>query len=937
MSCGVTDIYVNQEIRVTFSDPINLSSVTNATFQVVDLLTGKTPAGIYSLDPGDDRVLIYRPQLTFDSGGNPIFGLTADSTYSVKIPGAALDLGPFIKNSKGAPNQNRLFCTLQASRGIFDAKPGAPRVTVTPVNAAVDVPLDSTISMVFDDLMNPGTVANPVSGESTTISIVVDPDGDTTDPTDQIAIPGSYTIALDQDALITTVVFTPEMDLPSTGASDPKRKIVVTLPNTIKDLGGNSLINFGATIFTTETLVFLPAVIAEDFTTGANEDEARTGSTWSSGGQFLPGSTVPTSGILGGGSGRLGDLHVTSGETVVLSTDTEDFLDDGDPYDPSIYDPDLIIDPTLFGDPETVVGGVFEFANLTVSPGGTLRFEGTNAARVYVRGEIVIQGVVDMSGESSATQNGTVNEGGTGGIAAAGGGAGGRGGARPDGVGFILQGGIPNNSVADSYPDDVLDPLDYVVLNGLDGGGIPYPNTLGITDYVAFGEGGLAWPQPTTTYPDLHFPADVLDVGGMEFDEDTRCGVRSPGGAGGGGGHSLSGLNGIPRPEGVFLGPVITPPQSEGGSQDDLYAGVNLATLQSLNPDLGFLRGGGGGGGGGGHLQKTRNNGKILETCLEAAGDPPPALAISEFASHSGGGGGGAGGGLQLQAGRRLILSGVIDAGGGNGAGNSTSNNSFATPGGGGAGGALLIQSQLIQVQLVPGRFSIEGGNGGLGVNLSTGGIGSPGFLRMESFDPLNYNTEASKLLPSATSVASIYGASLTDIFFVDDWEPTALGSSATSGGQSCWIRASGSYFLLDFYDDDFPSAGDLGWDMDVVISGFGVQSWRGDNDIYGVSLEEQFGSALGAAPLVVRFQGARNLSTLDDACNVALHGVDSPVFPGSVTEWVEHPSMLNDYFPGEPAKRSNMIRFLIVWDASQVGYDQITGIEEVSISVQPD
>src|SRR4030095_11939042 len=74
VSCGVTDVFVNPEITFTFSAPIDASTVTTNSFRVTEFGTGKTPAGSLTVDPDDPRTLIYRPQLTFDSAGNPIFG-----------------------------------------------------------------------------------------------------------------------------------------------------------------------------------------------------------------------------------------------------------------------------------------------------------------------------------------------------------------------------------------------------------------------------------------------------------------------------------------------------------------------------------------------------------------------------------------------------------------------------------------------------------------------------------------------------------------------------------------------------------------------------------------------------------------------------------------------------------------------------------------------
>ena len=123
-SCGITDIAVNQEIRVVFSSPIDLGSVSNDTFQVVETTTGVTPPASFRLDPNDPRVVIYRPNLSFDSGGNPVFGLTEGGSYRIRIPGSEEDPGPYIRSQDGRSNATRMSCFVLASQGVSDAKPG---------------------------------------------------------------------------------------------------------------------------------------------------------------------------------------------------------------------------------------------------------------------------------------------------------------------------------------------------------------------------------------------------------------------------------------------------------------------------------------------------------------------------------------------------------------------------------------------------------------------------------------------------------------------------------------------------------------------------------------------------------------------------------------------------------------------------------------------
>ena len=74
MACGVTDVALNQELRITFSRPVDLASVNSQSFRVTDA-NGVTPPGEFLLDSNDASVLIYRPELSFDSSGNPVFGL----------------------------------------------------------------------------------------------------------------------------------------------------------------------------------------------------------------------------------------------------------------------------------------------------------------------------------------------------------------------------------------------------------------------------------------------------------------------------------------------------------------------------------------------------------------------------------------------------------------------------------------------------------------------------------------------------------------------------------------------------------------------------------------------------------------------------------------------------------------------------------------------
>ena len=272
LSCSTTDVHVNEEIRLEFTDEIDLASVNPQTMSLTQMGTGQTPVGTFSLSAQDPSVLIYRPLLTFDSSGNPIFGFEEDEAYSLTVFGTALDpLAAHIRSTSGQSNLTRVQCVLLASQGIQDVVPGPPAAralvdVVTgydgqgtpsilagqPANGAVNVSLNSDISLVFEDIMNPATLVNPILGTSNTIEVRVDPDGDLSDPSDQFELDGSFTLALDFAQNQTTAVFRPDAGLPAVPSELQLLKIVVEVGPGITDLASNALSNPGTISFQPE-------------------------------------------------------------------------------------------------------------------------------------------------------------------------------------------------------------------------------------------------------------------------------------------------------------------------------------------------------------------------------------------------------------------------------------------------------------------------------------------------------------------------------------------------------------------------------------------------------------------------------------------------------------------------------------------------------------
>lgn len=1011
-SCAISDVFVNQVIWAEFTAPIDISSVNGSTFQVFNSITGQAPPGLYTLDASNPRRVFFQPTLTFDSAGSPSFGFDLGESYEIRILGRnTTPDGPVIRSASGQENRTELNCFVIADEGVADIVPGAPEVDVIleeldgnglvidSVNAAgaTGVALNSRLRMVFNDVMNPASLVNPALQTSDTISVAIDPDGDIANPEDQLELPGDFLISVDTVGKSTEVLFLPDGGFPSAGGDllNP-RKIVVTLPAAILDLGGNSLANTGDRVFETISVTFPQTTLGEDFTSNSLIDQIRSGMLVEPAAQTVQtldgGSTVNLTGRatpgFGGGSGVLGDLVLENGEILVLSTDAAI---------PVVFGPNLITGPknalgeSLVGNPAfsdegffsdpiswinenpgvvgelhvqttlidnyfvtgddpgeatlTVTDGSFPFASVRLLPSSQLKFVGTNPARLFARGDMIIQGLIDIAGRapSGGSAGLAIGEhvssegfGAVGGLPGPNGGAGGRGGDRPDSAGTELFGAPGLNGFLHA-PGAVIDS------NGSAGqgrGGIAPV----VGNDAGAGSGGSVWPNP------LPGPTRA-DLGG--FEPDTLCSSGQVGGVGAGGSFSTFGqpgqyvAPGAPQP--------VPPPASQPGN--DLLRVTDI----DLDPDLGDgLVGGSGGGGGGAGIQGTKTNGSFLTQCLSPILPGVP-LELLTYFDHSAAAGGGGGGAIQLQAGSGVNLgsSSSIRAGGGDG-GNAvdgvglTSEDSRAAPGGGGSGGAVLIQTIDLSLAAVPGLIDISGGRGGaslaLGAQPSVGGSGSPGIVQLfNSPDvPLNLGAVAGSV--NGLSGDDDPGVFAEDYLLVGDWQGTAAGTtngpSVRSGLQSCWLVPEGSVFSVDFLADDVPNDF-YGWNMKVQLSsGFGVVDFRGDSGLLsdqlgGLSLEEFLTAELGASPLVVRFQGARTLSGLTDPCS-AVEG--DPLVIGSITPWLKDPSELNTYWdtvPGLPAqvaaqRRPNLIRYQIVFDGSEDLGPFIESIVELTIETQP-
>lgn len=121
VSCALTQAYVNQEIRVRFSRPVDPASVSVLSFLILNVNTGQIAVGAHLVDPLDAQAVIFRPSLNFDAGGNPIFGFEANAVYRIQFAGVAQgDSGPFVQSTDvpALDNQSRMQCDIAVTLGI---------------------------------------------------------------------------------------------------------------------------------------------------------------------------------------------------------------------------------------------------------------------------------------------------------------------------------------------------------------------------------------------------------------------------------------------------------------------------------------------------------------------------------------------------------------------------------------------------------------------------------------------------------------------------------------------------------------------------------------------------------------------------------------------------------------------------------------------------
>lgn len=412
--------------------------------------------------------------------------------------------------------------------------------------------------------------------------------------------------------------------------------------------------------FLVATRAVVPDIL-ETFDTAAQHERSISGADWANrvAGALLP---APV-----GGSGELGVFDHRLG-TLLGS----------EPTGPWVFDTDGHVFPgsaTLSGQPVRVTDGRFEFLELTIPAGVTVRFVGSKPARVLVTGNVRIDGTLDARGAAveRADDNPADGAGQAGGAGGPGAGAGGAGGDLPG-----VVGGNPDGRAGEDLRVPPGSPLHGRTTDTGGRGSVAVPT------------GALA---SAVTYRFFGFFSNQIAAGG------------------GGGGLSAAGLPGsvvrerAPGGEAGAAGRgglgVLVPPTS-ARSRDALSIGGSGGGGGGVHPydsvlgrPLRWARGAAGAGGGGavliaagGDLTIARGGALLADGGAASRRDHTDGLLLAP-------GGGGSGGSVLLQCGGRLRNEGLVSAAGGRG---GASIDARATPGaevrgGDGAPGVIRVES----------------------------------------------------------------------------------------------------------------------------------------------------------------------------------------------------------------------------------------------------
>lgn len=525
----------------------------------------------------------------------------------------------------------------------------------------------------------------------------------------------------------------------------------------------------------------MPRLLVEDFTSDAMLDRAASSGTWS-GGLGVPGRIGGT-GTHGSFDHRLGrDLgngvwEWNTSDTTIPATHSER------------------------GQEIRVTDGRFDFTDLVIPAGVTVRFVGAAPAIVRVRGTVRIDGVLDAGGTAvEPSHNGRNSQPGPPFVPGPGqrGSNGGPGGGRGGDGAFACDGsGTPQQP---RYND----------FHGFDGEDAQLPAGHAYAGRTAGTRGHGA-----RLFPAHGDSAQLV----FRWLQGTYVGSTAAGGGGGSatlpgtGGFALEGLSTGADPMRNTRPDELGPPTASSPWFSILPQPIGVAAIDH------FVFGGAGGGGGASH--------------------PPAATPSEQLRWWSGAAGAGGGGGLALRAGHDVVVgaTGRIAARGGEGAQTADAFQvgirGIPAPGGGGAGGGLLVQ--IGGAASLGGEIDVRGGGGsraeldGFFRLRSYGGDGGAGFYRVEvpQADPPVSLVGTAFPAPNANNIGTLVDRD-TRVAFRSRFYSTSVGYSVEHLSYRLVARIGGVQVIYSDDPRNFRPADQPGAAIQVLVQGRDATNRRG-------------------------------------------------------------------------------------------------------------
>ncbi|MGK0201489.1 MAG: hypothetical protein ACI9S9_000547 [Planctomycetota bacterium] len=662
-------LFLNDPISIDFSNPVDLDSVdlTTFSFQVFDQIgnaVAEPVAGFFQLatSPGDTDVgrrLQFVPVLPT----NDLFtngGFRPGRSYQVQLVGGNRINGTVLRDTGGkalAVPRSFQFSTADGTTpgALFsNTLAGGPRrvgFEITPTPDTTGVVLNKLggpsieIRLLFDQPLNPSSGNVPVTVETDPLLRNSNSRGraflEYDDPIfgDNVWIPADAELEFN-GVSGSTLVLRPLGVLPNNA------DVRVITERTLEDISGES--NVANVAFER---------VFGSFKTKRSYEEQFDGMV----DNFLASSSIDTTAAFAEPAAEVGPGYLKAGfnfEGTVTGAEFEPTAPD------TVLNTNFTLVTPKNGSPYNVSGGVFNFNEVTIPAGKTVRGQGTNPMVWLVAGTFDVAGTLSVRGGDGQAVNtsGNANIAKDGGAGVCGGGDGGAG--SPSTVARDLAGGTGNG------PQQVA---------GLGGRGGTMSCTAGCGRGAGGGGGSLA------TQGDPNFKRKISPAGSVPQGQSTNPFAIFQQQTGTGGNGCVGAAGTVTRNlEGAVAGPAVF----VDARTDNNYwgVGVRFDTNLRITGELALPIGGGGGGGGG---DLSYNN--------DCGVDDP------NFENDSSGGGGGGGGGVLIVKALGPIIireTGTITADGGSGGGGEPSSSSAAGGGGGGGAGGMVVLMSADSIEI---------------------------------------------------------------------------------------------------------------------------------------------------------------------------------------------------------------------------------------------